>query len=696
MNAKFALVRPSYVSDTDPLAALYITRLSIRIATAATCINDSIFSDDIRKLIGIEPLEGTIPKTELRILLRARLPEVEHAASESDSVLTQNVEMLSDLLTLSALEQQILSFTALTQHHTLLHEVVTTAPLMGKECLIDFLADALNIDHDLVQHVLKPTSPLIATRILNIETQPGEPGFQLSVPKSLTNALFVHADDINALMRALLEPSPPATLGKHEFQYLNSETALLSAYVANACTERTTGINILIYGPPGTGKTEYARWLASLLKKKLFQVRATDDADQSISGLDRLSFFQLSQRFLQNSDAIMLFDEIEDVFPASDPFGAAFGGVRQVTGKLFMNRVLESNPVPAIWISNTISHIDKAYLRRFDYSFEMSIPPASVRRRIIERHLQPFKLPEKTTAFLTQQDKLSAAQIEKIAKILHLTNFKSAAKRTSAALQIVENSMSLLEQPNADQSVSADDYTYALEHLNASHDLNALLVALKQSTERCGAMCFFGPPGTGKTALAHHIAREIEQPILAQRASDILSPYVGETEQKIAQMFKRAQQNGAVLLLDEADSFLSTRLAAKNAWEVTAVNELLVQMERFDGLFICSTNLMQALDIAALRRFALKIKFDYLSKEQRWALFLTQVGKRPTAQRCETLRNELDKLNTLTPGDFATVRRAARLYRAKLSADELLCRLIEECRLKRTDGASGIGFVRTY
>ena len=85
MNAKFALVRPSYVSDTDPLAALYITRLSIRIATAATCINDSIFADDIRKLIGIEPLEGTIPKTELRILLRARLPEVEHAASESDS-----------------------------------------------------------------------------------------------------------------------------------------------------------------------------------------------------------------------------------------------------------------------------------------------------------------------------------------------------------------------------------------------------------------------------------------------------------------------------------------------------------------------------------------------------------------------------------------------------------------------------------
>ena len=46
-----------------------------------------------------------------------------------------------------------------------------------------------------------------------------------------------------------------------------------------------------------------------------------------------------------------------------------------MAGKLFINRLLETNqPVPTIWIANEISHIDKAYLRRFDYSIELAIP----------------------------------------------------------------------------------------------------------------------------------------------------------------------------------------------------------------------------------------------------------------------------------------------------------------------------------
>ena len=159
-------------------------------------------------------------------------------------------------------------------------------------------------------------------------------------------------------------------------------------------------------------------------------------------------------------------------------------------------------------------------------------------------------------------------------------------------------------------------------------------------------------------------------------------------------MFRQAQQEGALLLLDEADSFLTERQSAKNSWEVTAVNEMLTQMERFDGLFICSTNLMQRLDAASLRRFALKIKFNYLKPEQRWQLFRAQF-KRLSSRHEADARAALNQLNTLTPGDFATVRRQAALFNVTLTADEWLQRLTQECRNKAGGVKQPIGFVHS-
>ena len=221
-----------------------------------------------------------------------------------------------------------------------------------------------------------------------------------------------------------------------------------------------------------------------------------------------------------------------------------------------------------------------------------------------------------------------------------------------------------------------------------------LVTQLKQAPTSAGALCFYGAPGTGKTALAHYIAKEIELPLMVKRASDIVSPFVGETEQRIALMFRQAQQDGAMLLLDEADSFLAERQSAKNSWEVTAVNEMLTQMERFDGLFICSTNLMQRLDAASLRRFALKIKFDYLKPEQRWQLFLAHTKKISSAQESKC-REQLNQLNNLAPGDFATVRRQAALLGITLTAEELVKRLTQECKNKAGNSNRPIGFIHS-
>ena len=93
------------------------------------------------------------------------------------------------------------------------------------------------------------------------------------------------------------------------------------------------------------------------------------------------------------------------------------------------------------------------------------------------------------------------------------------------------------------------------------------------------SFCLYGPSGTGKSQLARHIADELGKPILIKRASDLLDKYVGETEKLMAKMFDEALDEDAVLLLDEADSYLSDRSRASQHWEISQKNELLTQME---------------------------------------------------------------------------------------------------------------------
>lgn len=171
---------------------------------------------------------------------------------------------------------------------------------------------------------------------------------------------------------------------------------------------------------------------------------------------------------------------------------------------------------------------------------------------------------------------------------------------------------------------------------------------------------------------------------MVRRASDLLSPYVGQAEINIAQMFKEASAEPCVLILDEADSFLQSRAEAKHSWEITQVNELLTQMEAFDGLFICTTNLLEKLDAASLRRFDWKIAFWPMTAAQRWAFFLQEfhllggnidsaMGLKATVQQ---------QLNGITPGDFAPVARQFRLLKNTPTAPYFLERLHAELQAK--------------
>jgi SpoVK/Ycf46/Vps4 family AAA+-type ATPase len=171
-----------------------------------------------------------------------------------------------------------------------------------------------------------------------------------------------------------------------------------------------------------------------------------------------------------------------------------------------------------------------------------------------------------------------------------------------------------------------------------------------------------------------------------------MSKWVGETEKNIANAFREAMEEEAVLIFDEVDGFLAERGQAKVNWEVTQVNEMLVQMEKFDGIFVATTNLIDHLDTASLRRFDLKLEFKTLAPEQLEKIFLSYAKELNIATPTDNQLHEVRSMKKITPGDFATILRQSKFKKIH-SCEEFIKRLKEEQKLKKSQDGSSMGFI---
>ena len=138
---------------------------------------------------------------------------------------------------------------------------------------------------------------------------------------------------------------------------------------------------------------------------------------------------------------------------------------------------------------------------------------------------------------------------------------------------------------------------------------------------------FYGPAGTGKTMTALALAKSLKKQVLSFDCSKILSMYVGESEKNVRKIFDTYKELCAktrsepVLLLNEADQFLSSRTASAVSGSDKMHNQMqnifLEQIERFDGLLIATTNLLENIDKAFSRRFNYKLEFAKPNQHQR-------------------------------------------------------------------------------
>lgn len=645
---------------------------------------NGIEHNELNELTGIHNLHKVLAvngSTETRLALREILQHFESAMPVPwvfPEPLSHKLEELGNIVGLGPIDKGVLGLAILfrTEPAALLLE-----EFLGYDihfhAVPRLLAAGLGISESDVQGALSPLSPLVQSGLMSLDTTPDTSPLNQHIDlitRPFANLMASPEGSLMSVFGTLIRESTPCKLSEDAYRHIGEQIEIASALLKRHAQGHGCHFNLLIYGPAGTGKSQLARLLAENAGLKALEVVESSENHVPLKPQKRIRGCRFAQALLKASNNVLILDECEEIIEAklSD----------EPIVKSWINQLLDNQDIPpTIWIANSINGFDPAFLRRFSLCIHVPIPPRKQRLQILES-CAGGRIDPAILEAIAHSPHVSPAIMEKAGDIaLEVAESGGSLNDiTRTTLLLVNQKLAAMQYPEIQAKPRTDlPNRFDPRFTKASHNLERIKEGLINSSS--GRILCSGAPGTGKSAFGHWLSEELDRPLLLMKGSDLLDRFVGGTEQKIAQAFRDARQDGAILQFDEIDTFLQNRGRSEHQWEITQVNEMLVQMECYEGIFIASTNLQGVIDPAAARRFDVHVEFDFPGREAIQGLYQKVSTLLDLEPANDEVWSQLDNIHWLTPGDFAQTLRRARFLTVR-SHEDLLNQLADAASRK--------------
>lgn len=202
--------------------------------------------------------------------------------------------------------------------------------------------------------------------------------------------------------------------------------------------------------------------------------------------------------------------------------------------------------------------------------------------------------------------------LDKLLAVSHL--YKSSKKRRPTKLK---STFDIVDNENS------DTITYSLDYINTDIDINKFIDVVK-STGRKPFAILHGESGSGKSEFVKRVGEMLNRKVLTIKTTDYLKRYVGEGEERVSDLFEEARKDNSIILVDEADSLVTARSSGSSEftkYKDDMTNHLLTELDKRGVMVFMTTNYIDNIDTAVLRRSNLKIKFDTLTNESKVKIF---------------------------------------------------------------------------
>ena len=517
---------------------------------------------------------------------------------------------------------------------------------------------------------LQPGSPLFARAFLDVDwsTHSAWEKQKITwinslVPNSLSQPIKKNYEEY-----APTEKLDDVILPENVKRHISS---LCAHYQSKHTNSKSKKLTFLFKGPPGTGKTMTAKAIANELGLKVLQVQFPKMGEAETPRA--IAFF--AER-AKHGKYLLLFDECEDLVWYNPFVGQSDSWVKQFFEKF-----------SGVAVFTTNYQLDDAFKRRITYSTDFKNPDSKTRSVILKNEIQKLRHTHELTSFpsestiqeIASRHPVSGGYYEQVLQLATAQSRLGTIEETALIESFAhcETQQFLEADSIREPSVSLSKVQLPKENSEEIKNFIEYSKTIFKSKQKNPLMpqgataLFSGPPGTGKTLTAEAIASELSLPFRRVSPSTFLSKWIGETENKIKQIFREAARDRHVLFIDEAEGLFLDRQSATKSWEKTQADELLNQVESFPGILIIATNFKEMMDQAFARRFLFHVNFKMPDAPTRRELWNTW---KESLNLSESTIDDLSQRFELTGGEIRNVAvRSKVTQKTSVPALSILC-----------------------